>query len=185
VISVLNSRQLFETNVFLNFLDFHFFIEKLVDSVPINRFAPNVLDRTLPGIFSTVLLNWAPQQSWGSKLGVGVKPLVECLKGSQGGQVCIELGNVVRSALRLSKSMESRFDSRIVASFNRTLDERIGEVLHRLEHLPASKNDQLVTEALGDILGHAPMRSFRDIENQILIQPAGTSVENVLDALAR
>jgi hypothetical protein len=185
VISVLNARQLFETNVFLNFVDFHFFIEKLVDSVPINRFAPNVLDRTLPGIFSAVLLNWAPQQLWGAKLGVGVKPLVECLKGPQGRQVCTEIGSVVGSSLRLSRGMESKFDPRIVASFNRALDVRIGEVLHRLEHLPASKNDQLVTEAIGDILGHAPMRSFRDIENQILIQPAGTTIENVLDALAR
>jgi hypothetical protein len=185
VISVLNARQLFETNVFLNFVDFHFFIEKLVDSVPINRFAPNVLDRTLPGVFSAVLLNWAPQQPWGAKLGVGVKPLVECLKGAQGKQICTEISSVVRSSLRLSRSMESKFDSRVVASFNSTLDDRIGEVLHRLEHLPASKNDQLITDAIGDILGHSPMRSFRDIENQVLIQPAGTAIENVLDALAR
>ena len=81
--------------------------------------------------------------------------------------------------------MESKFDARIIATFNRGLDERIREALNRLEHLPANKNDQLLSEVIGDVLGHRPMRSFRDIENQIIIQPASTTIEHVLDALAR
>lgn len=62
---VLSSHQLFESGVFMNCGDYHTFLDRLVDSVPINRFAPNIIDRTLPGILSAVLLNWAPQQRWG------------------------------------------------------------------------------------------------------------------------
>lgn len=52
VMSILSPGKLFESGVFLNFGDYHFFLDKLVDSVPINRFAPDVLQRTLPGVFT-------------------------------------------------------------------------------------------------------------------------------------
>lgn len=185
VICVLSSHQLFESGVFMNFVDYHTFLDRLVDSVPINRFAPNILERTLPGVISSILLNWAPQQHWGNGLNNKVKPLVSLLQSTSGGAIAEEIKKVILNALRVPSSLESIFDSRVVAGFNSSLKGRVDNALYELEHWPGGKNDQSISDALGDIFGYAPFRSFRDIENQILIKPSNTTADHVLTALAR
>ncbi|EPN30100.1 hypothetical protein A245_46098, partial [Pseudomonas syringae pv. actinidiae ICMP 19096] len=61
----------------------------------------------------------------------------------------------------------------------------VENALFELGRWPGSKNDQTLGEALGDIFGYAPFRSFRDIENQILIKPVNSSADQVFMALAR
>lgn len=186
VVCVFSSRELFETNVFLNFTDYHAFIERLVDSVPINRFAPNVLDRTIPGIVSAVLLNWAPHAKWGGDLTNQVSSLVKLLNDQAiGGLASKEIRNVVLNAMRLPKALETKFDARVIADFNKKLEERIAHSLFRLERWSSAKNDLSIGDALGDIFGYRPFRSFRDIENQIELKAVSSNAENVIDALAR
>lgn len=187
VICVLSSQQLFETGVFMNFGDYHNFLDRLVDSVPINRFAPNILERTLPGVISSVLLNWAPKQTWGNHLNNKVKPLVDALRlpNGAGGGIAKEIKKVVVNSLRVPAAIESKFDPRVISGFNASLNDQIDNAFFELENWPGSKNDQTLSEALGDIFGHAPFRSFRDIENQIEIKSSNATADNVLTALAR
>ena len=185
IISVLSPNKLFETNVFLNFQDYHFFIERLVESVPINRFAPNVLDRTLPGIMAAVLLNWAPHAGvWGRDLDRNMKSLFKVL-AAPGGNCRNEILAVVMRALEVPRHLAPAFDVRVLNDFNNSLEDKVRHALHRLEHWSAGKMDQTITQALGDIFGHEPMRSFRDIENQIQVKPVSEAAEQILDALAR
>lgn len=185
VICVLSSRQLFESGVFMNFADYHTFLDRLVDSVPINRFAPNILERTLPGVLAAVLINWAPQQHWGGTLTTKVSPLVKLLKSALGGGIADEIKKVAINALRVPRAIETSFDPRVVAASNQSLKAQVDNALYELEHWPGAKNDQTLSEALGDIFGHAPFRSFRDIENQVVIKPSNTTADHVLMALAR
>lgn len=185
VISVLSPYKLFESGVFLNFDDYHFFLDKLVESVPINRFAPNLLNRTLPGVMSAVIFNWAPYQvGWGGELDRTARKLSETLKGSAGAaRAGIE--EMVRRALAVPETVESAFDRRVMDDFRASLELKVKGALKHLEHLSAGKMDQTVTEALGDFFGSEPMRSFRDIENQIQIKPVNEAAERILDALGR
>lgn len=186
VVCVLSSHQLFETTVFLSFKDYHRFLDKLVDSVPINRFAPNVLRRTLPGVISAVVQNWAALQPWGKDLNHNVKPLVDLLNDSaSGGKAAEQLKDAVKAALRIPAAIERHFDARVIAGFNVALKSAVDEAFYALEHWPPGKLDQRLAEALGDIDGHRPLRSFRDIENQIAIRPASTPAERVLAAMGR
>lgn len=185
VLCVLSSHQLFESGVFMNFGDYHIFLDRLVDSVPINRFAPNIIDRTLPGVMSAVLLNWAPQQSWGGDLSHRVNDLVTLLRSDPGKAAAAEIKKIVVNALRIPSALNNTFDSRVIAGFDAALISRVDNALFELERWPGSKNDQTLSEALGDIFGYAPFRSFRDIENQILIKPVNSSADEVLMALAR
>lgn len=185
VFCVLSSHQLFESGVFMNFGDYHTFLDRLVDSVPINRFAPNIIDRTLPGILSSVILNWARQQPWGSDISNYVRPLVSLLRESNGKVVAEQIKNVAINSLRIPTALQPRFDQRVILGFNAALKERIDNAFFQLENWPGNKNDQTLSEALGDIFGYAPFRSFRDIENQILIKPVNGSADQVLMALAR
>ena len=57
--------------------------------------------------------------------------------------------------------------------------------MYELENWPPRKHDQSLAEALGDIFMYKPFRSFRDIENQIVIKKLNTAAERVLNALAR
>lgn len=185
VLCVLSSHQLFESGVFMNFGDYHTFLDRLVDSVPINRFAPNIIDRTLPGILSAVLLNWAPQQRWGAELGHKVTNLVALLRSDIGKAAVAEIKTVVINSLRIPAALTSTFDARVIAGFKSALVSRVDNAFFELERWPGSKNDQTLSDALGDIFGYAPFRSFRDIENQILIKPVNGAADQVFMALAR
>lgn len=185
VLCVLSSHQLFESGVFMNFGDYHTFLDRLVDSVPINRFAPNIIDRTLPGVMSAVLLNWAPQQRWGGDLSHRVTDLVTLLRSDMGKAAAAEIKTVVINALRIPAALSNTFDSRVIAGFDNALMNRVDNAFFELERWPGSKNEQTLSEALGDIFGYAPFRSFRDIENQIVIKPVNSAADQVFMAIAR
>lgn len=185
VLCVLSSHQLFESGVFMNFGDYHTFLDRLVDSVPINRFAPNIIDRTLPGVMSAVLLNWAPQQRWGGDLSNRVNDLITLLRSDKGKAAAAEIKNIVINALRVPTALIDKFDSRVVTGFDAALINRVDNAFFELERWPGSKTEQTLSEALGDIFGYAPFRSFRDIENQIVIKPVNSAADQVFMAIAR
>jgi hypothetical protein len=185
IISVLNSAKLFEAGVFLNFGDYHFFLEKLVDSVPINRFAPHILQRTLPGVFAAVILNWAKHQpGWGAQLDRSARKLSEAL-AAEDGAARAAIRATVLSTLSVPSSLKGVFDRRVLAEFQKKLESEVDRALHRLQNLSASQTEADVGAALESIFQFGPMRSFRDIENQIAVLPAGPRESEVLAALGK
>ena len=185
VMSILSSGKLFESGVFLNFGDYHFFLDKLVDSVPINRFAPNVLQRTLPGVFTAVVYNWAKfQPGWGEGLNRGVNPLHKALNDATG-VARQKLRDMLIGALDIPPGMQLHFDIRVLTAFRRQLVEEVNRGLHRLQNLSAANADKDLGTALESIYQFGPMRSFRDIENQVEITPVDFKSAQVLNALGR
>lgn len=184
VIAVLSASKLFENNIFLNFQDYHFFLEKLVDSVPINRFAPNLLDRTLPGILAAILINLAPHSdAWGKDLDKNVKSVYKVLNADGKARQAIE--RWVLQALSVPTAMHVDFDPRILQDFHKALSKSVSAALHRLEHWSAGRMDESISEAMTGIFGHKPLQSFRDIEEQIQIKAVNEQAERIIDALSR
>jgi hypothetical protein len=185
VMSILSSGKLFESGVFLNFGDYHFFLDKLVDSVPINRFAPNVLQRTLPGIFTAVVYNWAKFQSgWGEGLGRGAGQLHKALT-DETSMARQKLRDMLVASLEIPQSLQHEFDVRVLAAFRKQLIDEINRGLHRLQNLNAANTDKDLGAALESIYQFGPMRSFRDIENQVAITPVDSRSAQALNALGR
>jgi hypothetical protein len=185
VISILSSGKLFESGVFLNFDDYHFFLEKLVDSVPINRFAPNVLQRTLPGVFTAVIYNWAKfQPGWGVTLNRYASQLHKVLNDASG-DARQRLRGMLVSALDVPAPVSIHFDIRVLAAFKKQLEDEVDRGLHRLQHLNAASADKDLGTALESIYQFPPMRSFRDIENQVEIVSSGAKEKRTLSALGR
>lgn len=185
VMSILSSGKLFESGVFLNFGDYHFFLDKLVDSVPINRFAPNVLQRTLPGIFTAVVYNWAKfQPGWGEGLNRGASKLHKALNDATG-VARQKLRDMLIETLDIPPGLQPHFDIRVLAMFRKQLGEEVNRGLHRLQNLNAANEDKDLGTALESIYQFGPMRSFRDIENQVEITPLDIKSANVLNALGR
>ncbi|MFM2057888.1 MAG: hypothetical protein RLY71_2273 [Pseudomonadota bacterium] len=185
VVSLLSAGKLFESGVFLNFGDYHFFLDKLVDSVPINRFAPNILQRTLPGVFSATVLNWAKHQpGWGANLNRYASQLHKALNESSG-EAMVRLREMVLRALDVPAEIASEFDVRVRSAFKTQLEDQIDRGLHRLQNLNAASADKDIGAALELVYQFPPMRSFRDIENQVEILPAGVKDQKALEALGR
>lgn len=185
VMSILSPGKLFESGVFLNFGDYHFFLDKLVDSVPINRFAPNVLQRTLPGVFTAVVYNWAKfQPGWGEGLNRGASQLNRALADTTG-IARQKLRDMLIQALDVPPTVECHFDIRVLNAFRKQLSDEVNRGLHRLQNLNAAHVDKDLGAALESIYQFGPMRSFRDIENQVEITPLDARSANVLHALGR
>lgn len=184
IISMFKHFNLYERNVFLNFEDYHFFLDKLVESVPISRFAPNVLERTFPGVLAAVLYNWAPTRAWGKNLGYNGKKLRDALLDNKF-NVHQELKDILMKCLKVPDDINLGFDPVLVKEFNADLESKIDHSLDMLETLSSTDADQSIREIIGKILRNQPFRSFRDIERQIEIKPADNSlVEDVIDALS-
>ncbi len=185
VMSILSPGKLFESGVFLNFVDYHFFLDKLVDSVPINRFAPNVLQRTLPGVFTAVVYNWAKfQPGWGEGLNRGASQLHKVLNDARG-IARQKLRDMLVGALDVPPEVQQHFDIRVLGAFRKQLGEEVNRGLHRLQNLNAANVDKDLGTALESIYQFGPMRSFRDIENQVEITPLDAKSAHVLHALGR
>ena len=186
VLTVLNSRVLFQSNVFMNFTDYHKFMDRMVESVPINRFAPNLIERTLPGIISAWIINWAAGQGapWGGNI----------IKNA--GQVKIALNNnayksrqqlksKLLSSLMVPQKLNVVFDDRVVKDFIQALDRYIEIALNQLGGMPSDIADDYLSDALERLIGSRPMRSLRDIESQIIVLPQSLESGKVLEALGR
>jgi hypothetical protein len=185
VMSILSSGKLFESGVFLNFVDYHFFLDKLVDSVPINRFAPNVLQRTLPGVFTAVVYNWAKfQPGWGEGLNRSASQLHRALNEATG-VARQKLRDMLIKTLDIPLALQLEFDIRVLTTFRKQLEEEVNRGLHRLQNLNAANADKDLGTALESIYQFGPMRSFRDIENQIEISPVDTKSAHVINAFGR
>lgn len=185
VLCVLSSKQLFETGVFMNFMDYHNFLDKLVEAVPINRFAPNVLERTLPGVVSAIFLNWAKHTPWGGDLSNDIGKYVSQFNGSGSQEKIEQVKEMIFRAFRIPDHVLRHFDPRVVSEFNTALKFRVEDAMDQIRNLPGAKNGQSINETFIDIFSNAPFRSFRDIEPSISINAYDHPADNIFMALAR
>ena len=170
VLTLMNSKNLFQSNVFMDFQDYHLFMDKLVESVPVNRFAPNLLDRTLPGILAAWIFNWAPSMPWGDGITISAGKVKTAFKDSSF-KAREELRQRLMLSLQVPAYKLSTFDDRVSSDFMLMLDRKVEEALTQLEGMKNDIADERLSEALGRLLGNRPMTSMRDIESQILVLP--------------
>jgi hypothetical protein len=181
VLMALNPRNRFEASVFRRFRDYHRFIERLVEAPSINRFAPNVRQRTLPGVFHAVVLNWARQQPWGQKIGSAAYTLSHALNQPAAAEA---LTAMVIEALGYRRALE-------LGVFNpQEVEEARAQGQHETSTLVAlfrSVQSKYASEAIGAAIQgmyrHGPMRSLRDVEHQVAILPATLLDEEVFAGL--
>ncbi len=186
VLNIFNSKTLFQYNVFMNFTDYHKFMDRLVESVPVNRFSPNLIEKTLPGIICAWILNWAAGQEapWGPGITKNAGQVKLALKDTSH-NARTELKNLMVSSLAIPNYLSHAFDSRVIADFERTLDRKLEIALNQLEGMPTDVAEELLSDALERLIKNRPMRSLRDIESQIRVLPQLSQSGDLLEALSR
>ena len=172
VLSVYNFKALYQATVFLNFEDYHRFLDRLVETVPINRLAPKIIERTLPGVFAALVLNWMASQPYvKSPINNGEK--VKAILSDTTNKSFDEMRKLMNDSLSVPTHLESEFDPRVVKDFKNQLDSQITKLLDIFANLPSKYSTEQLSSAIGKVMGNSPMRNFRDIENQIEISPKG------------
>jgi len=186
VLNIFNSKTLFQYNVFMNFIDYHKFMDRLVESVPVNRFSPNLIEKTLPGIISAWILNWAAGQQapWGPSITKNAGQVKLALKDTSH-NARTELKNLIISSLAIPDELAHAFDTRVIEDFERTLDRKIEIALNQLEGMPTDVAEEYLSDALERLIKNRPMRSLRDIESQIQVLPHLTESGDLLEVLSR
>ncbi|GAB3375115.1 DEAD/DEAH box helicase [Spongiibacter taiwanensis] len=183
VLNVLNSKTLFQTNVFLDFQDYHLFMDRMVESVPVNRFAPNLLQKTLPGVVNAAILNWMVNHpGCGEGILKSAGNLRDALRDTTNG-AADGLRTQLKESLGVPDFARAFFDHRVLAKYEMQLDKAITRVLHGLENLPSQLATARPAEALERILGNRPMRSLRDIEISVSVRVNESISEDLLEAL--
>lgn len=183
ILVALSYAKLFEATVFAHFVAYHSFIERLVESVPINRFAPNVLERTLPGIVHALLLNWARRQPWGADIRREARTVRDALE--RPGAFDQLVAEAVSALCFDDAERLGAFDPAVLKQAREQAREEAERLVGKLRGLPARFYKDMVSEVLRRLYGHGPMTSLRDIENPVSVEPSGNVERLVLDALAR
>ena len=145
-----------------NFVKFHEFKDILVDSVSINRWATKAVENTLPGILSSLILNYYEyelQYSIGdvSKYGDLKKALVN-------GAITADM--LKDHAYQVYKCSDN--DSSIGKLYRITIDRIIDELVSSLKNGSIEPRTYL-TEAFDRCYCHV-MSSLRDTDKQIIVE---------------
>lgn len=185
VMTVMNDRSLYELSTYNRFEDYHIFTERLVEAVPINRFAPNVLDRTLPGLVGAVILQWAAHQPWGDKITAATcQPLLKALVDDPArGQQLIDL--LHRSLDPSQSPVSDTFSNQAPHDHSNDLRNRLEHVIRTLSSLDGAMAAGTLTDVLTRVLRHRPLTSLRDIESQVQVTPADENSRILLRALGQ
>lgn len=186
VLTVIHSKNIFQSNVFLNFQDYHKFMDRMVETVPVNRFAPNLLERTLPGVISGCIVNWASGQSWGKAMMKNGGKIREALNTPGSGARALLQTEIIK-ALSVPDHLvaNGHFDARVVAGFKAQLEREVEFAMSQMENMPRNLSEEPLFEVIGRLLGNRPMRNLRDIESQVMIKPRSNESKLLLEALAR
>jgi len=170
VISVIDNRSLFESTVFMDFNDYHRFMDKLVESVPINRFQPNLMLRTLPGVLSAWLVVWATTQPWGQEAYKNGQKLRSAMKNPSY-RAQEELKQKIIQTLDPPDTPLSSFDDRVLEDFREKLVAAAERITRQIGDVPPHYGNKQLSEILHSTWGTRPMFSLRDIELQVEVLP--------------
>jgi hypothetical protein len=184
VLVVFQGSSVFENSVFSDFKDYHRFMDRLVESVPINRFSPNLLHRTLPGIVSAWLHVWATSQTWGADAYKQGDKLRRALKDPSH-HAMNDLKSMVTQTLAVPGYDMPAFDQRVSDSFKDDMNKMADDMLQILANIPGHQATMRLSEILEESWGCGPMRSLRDIESQLPVLPQLQDYRELFEMLGR
>ena len=184
VLVVFQGSSVFENSVFSDFKDYHRFIDRLVESVPINRFSPNLLQRTLPGIVSAWLHVWATSQPWGAEAYRQGDKIRHALNDPSY-HAMSDLKTKITQTLKVPSYDMPTFDQRVTDAFKEDLERLADDMLQILANIPGHQATMRLSEIMEESWGCGPMRSLRDIESQLPVLPQLEDYRELFEMLGR
>lgn len=148
-----------------HFIKFHEYKDILVDPVPINRWATRAIDKTFPGVFQAIIINY---YDINLQFDVGTLYSAKNFKRAitQGKIKRDELINHILNAYKCIEEDGSNID--LGKQYKEKIEEKVNEIFNEISNSDFTKTDSL-QDILCNILGERVMTSLRDSEQQVKI----------------
>jgi hypothetical protein len=156
VVTVFDAFSRRERSTFTNFFSFHRFLDRMVEPVPVNKYARFGADRTLPGIVMGLLWDLCRDDRLGGP-SEGIRRTRWLSKWWNARAVDIKP--------RLEDRIERAYRSRVAGVNEPSLeDELVERVLHRWTHVEMPTMQRFDADSTRHLFRERVLASFRDID---------------------
>jgi hypothetical protein len=155
VVSVFDRGNRRECSMFQSFSTNHSALERMVTPVPVNRYAPRAVWRTLPGIVCALLWDETRNLTWGTTEEIALTRRFRAWWDREGAYLIPRLQERIESAYRCPVP-----DPTMSSEEQRLVDG----ALKRWEEVERSRMQQWQAEWLTELFTQPAMTSLRDVE---------------------
>ncbi|MGY2089125.1 DEAD/DEAH box helicase family protein [Nocardia gipuzkoensis] len=155
VIDIFDRNNRRETSMFQSFLTTHAALERMVEPVPVNRFASRAVERTLPGIICALLWDETRNPDWGTIENIAGTKWFRDWWNARAANLLSELTERIARAYRCP-----------VPGVVMHADEQrlVGDALRRWNEIERPRMQQWHSERLTELFTGPAMTSLRDVE---------------------
>lgn len=171
VVSVFDRNNRRETSMFQSFETTHRALERMVAPVPVNRYAPRAVERTLPGLVSALLWDETRDGPWSTSEDIGMTRRFRNWWNAHAAHLGPHLAD------RIARAYRCPVPSAAIPSEEQRLAE---SARARWEQVERSRMEQWQAEYLTDLFSHPAMNSLRDVDPPAEFS-GGNRAEQVID----
>ncbi len=155
VVSVFDRNNRRETSMYQSFGTTHAALERMVEPVPVNRYATRAVERTLPGVVSSLLWDETRNSSWPSTQPIGMTRHFRSWWNANAAVLMPHLRVRLERAYRCP-----------VPDPARAADEQklVDDALHRWETIERQRMQQWQADWLTELFTSPAMTSLRDVD---------------------
>lgn len=155
VIDIFDRANRRETSMYQSFLTTHGALERMVEPVPVNRFASRAVERTLPGIVCALLWDETRNTTWGTTEDIGTTRRFRDWWNAQAANFLPQLAMHIERAYRCPVP-----DPAMAADEQRLVDD----ALRRWQQIERPRVQQWQSDWLTDLFTSPAMTSLRDVD---------------------
>lgn len=173
VIDIFDRANRRETSMYQSFFTTHAALERMVEPVPVNRFASRAVERTLPGIVCALLWDETRDPRWGTTEDIGTTRRFQGWWNARAANFGPQLVDRIARAYRCPVT-----DAAMAA------DEQqlVNNALRRWDQIERPRLQQWQSDWLTDLFTRHAMTSLRDVDAPVEFR-GGNRAEQVIDRL--
>jgi Helicase conserved C-terminal domain len=155
VVDIFDRANRRETSMYQSFLTTHAALERMVEPVPVNRFASRAVERTLPGIVCALLWDETRDATWGTTENIGMTRRFRDWWNARAANFLPQLADRIARAYRCPVP-----DPAMAADEQRLVDDAI----RRWSQIERPRVQQWQSDWLTDLFTSSAMTSLRDVD---------------------
>lgn len=175
VIDIFDRANRRETSMYQSFFTTHAALERMVEPVPVNRFASRAVERTLPGIVCALLWDETRDPQWGTTEDIGTTRRFQTWWNARAANFGPQLTDRIARAYRCP----------VPAATMAADEQRLVDVaLDRWDQIERPRIQQWQSDWLTELFTAPAMNSLRDVDPPAEFR-GGTQAERVISRLYR
>lgn len=174
VISVFDRNNRRETSMYQSFLTTHRALERMVEPVPVNRFATRAVERTLPGIICALLWDETRNPAWPSTDAISTTRRFRPWWNTVSATLEPHLRTRIEAAYRCPVPL---------ASMQLEEQKLLGDAVRRWDVIERQRMQQWQAEWLSELFTSQAMTSLRDVDPAVKFSAGGNRASRIASRL--